>query len=168
MLQFEYLNKSKMPSMGEFIDRLGRFIEDAPSGYSYALEPRNPQLFKPPAGKPYFEFLRSHGLSQVFLQGYYMPEITTIYHPWRDYIEGETVIRLHGYERSNIEKKTKKQYNRIVEPLDEELPGIISMIQDMRSRGVMVYLNVNNHYEGSAPLSIQKIESMLSRADESI
>jgi len=72
-------------------------------------------------------------------------------------------VRLHGYERDEIEKKTNKIYNQIVEPKDEELPGIIEMIQDMRSRGVEVYLNVNNHYEGSAPLTIEKIRGLLER-----
>jgi len=31
----------------------------------------------------------------------------------------------------------------------------------MRSRGIEVYLNVNNHYEGSAPLTIEKIRGLL-------
>ena len=35
------------------------------------------------------------------------------------------------------------------------------MIQDLRSRGIHTYLNVNNHYEGSAPLTIEKIRGLL-------
>ena len=31
------------------------------------------------------------------------------------------------------------------------------MINDMRGRSMTVYLNVNNHYEGSAPLTIERI-----------
>ena len=157
MFQFEYLNKRKMESIPHFIDLLADFFEKAPKGYSFALEPRNPQIFR----STYFDFLNSHGLYQVFLQGYYMPEISTIYEEWKDRIVGQTVIRLHGYDRLGIEEKTKKKYDRIVEPMDAELPGVISMIQDLRSKGVTVFLNVNNHYEGSAPLSIEKIKSSI-------
>jgi hypothetical protein len=32
--------------------------------------------------------------------------------------------------------------------------------------GVDVYLNVNNHYEGSAPLTIERIEALLGRGDD--
>ena len=161
MFQFEYLNRTKMASMKQFIDRLGDFFGKAPKGYSYALEPRNPQLFD----RPYFSFLKDHALSHVFIQGYYMPEITTIYSPWSSYIDREAIIRLHGYDRLGIEEKTKKKYDRIVVPMDDELPSVIEMIQDMRSRGVSVYLNVNNHYEGSAPLSIGKIVESLDDRD---
>ena len=35
------------------------------------------------------------------------------------------------------------------------------MIKDLNSRDVDVYLNVNNHYEGSAPLTIEKIKKLI-------
>jgi len=31
------------------------------------------------------------------------------------------------------------------------------MINDMKGRGLTVYLNVNNHFEGSAPLTIERL-----------
>ncbi len=49
------------------------------------------------------EFLAKRGLLHVFIQGYYLPEITTIYGPHKKYITGESVIRLHGYDRKKIE-----------------------------------------------------------------
>jgi uncharacterized protein YecE (DUF72 family) len=161
MFQFEYLNRQKMPSQNEFIDRIGRLFDKAPPGYQYAIESRNPNYLN----EQYFSFLQSAGISHVFIQGYYMPEITTVYTPHAPLIDNTAVIRLHGYDRKAIEKKTQKRYDRIVEPLDDELPGVISMIQDMRDRGVTVYLNVNNHYEGSAPLTIAKIQSALANTD---
>lgn len=157
MLQFEYLNRQKMQSMSAFIDMLRAFFEQAPEGYQFALEPRNPQIFR----DAYFEFLNELGLSHVFIQGYYMPDIREIYRDHRDLIRGTSVVRLHGYDRQGIEKKTGKKYDSLVEPMDEELPGVIKMVQDMRERGVDVYLNVNNHYEGSSPLTIRKIRKLL-------
>nr|NIR09555.1 DUF72 domain-containing protein [Candidatus Aminicenantes bacterium] len=35
------------------------------------------------------------------------------------------------------------------------------IIKALEERKVDVYLNVNNHYEGSAPLTIKKIQEML-------
>lgn len=35
--------------------------------------------------------------------------------------------------------------------------------QRLVAEGADVYLNVNNHYEGCAPLTIERIEGMLTR-----
>ena len=157
MLQFEYLNRQKISGLDEFLSRISAFLDTIPDWVPIALEPRNPQFFS----HRYFDFLRGKNLAHVFLQGYYMPEISGVYQRFGSSITGSSVIRLHGYERDEIEKKTKKIYNTIVEPKDDEIPGVIRMIQDMRARGVQVYLNVNNHYEGSAPLSIDRIQGFI-------
>ncbi|MAG13043.1 MAG: hypothetical protein CMN78_00415 [Spirochaetales bacterium] len=158
MLQFEYLNKQKMENLAEFLDCIDQLLEDTPEDIRFALEPRNPNFFT----KRYFTFLSERGLSHVFIQGYYMPEITEVYWKYRDLVTMPVVVRLHGYDRDEIEKKTRKQYHSIVAPKDDELPGVIKMVQDLRERGVDVYLNVNNHYEGSAPLTIEKIRGLIS------
>jgi uncharacterized protein YecE (DUF72 family) len=67
------------------------------------------------------------------------------------------VIRLLGPDRKGIEKQTGKRWNQIVAPRDEELAAIVEMVEDLLERGVNVYLNINNHYEGSAPLTIERI-----------
>jgi uncharacterized protein YecE (DUF72 family) len=157
MLQFEYLNRQKISGLGEFLQRLGDFLDQVPDWVPIALEPRNPQFFTP----QYFSFLDRRNLSHVFIQGYYMPEISGVYRKFGRMISHPVVVRLHGYERDEIEKKTKKIYNTIVEPKDDELPGIIGLVQDLRARGIQVYLNVNNHYEGSAPLTIDKIRGLI-------
>lgn len=156
MLQFEYLNKQKISGLQEFLSKIDAFVDALSDDLPIALEPRNPQFFS----TEYFEYLSDKRLSHVFIQGYYMPDIRSIYSKYGHLIETPVVIRLHGYERDQIEKKTNKIYNTIVEPKDEEIPGIIEMIQDLRSRGIEVYLNVNNHYEGSAPLTIEKIRRL--------
>jgi uncharacterized protein YecE (DUF72 family) len=38
---------------------------------------------------------------------------------------------------------------------------VVEMVQDILDRGVSVYLNVNNHYEGSAPLTIERIRRLM-------
>jgi uncharacterized protein YecE (DUF72 family) len=92
-----------------------------------------------------------------------MPSVVDLYDKWRDKIiqHSTVVIRLHGPHRTDIEEKTGKQWNRIVEPKDSELDGIARVAGDLRNNGVEVYLNVNNHYEGCAPLTIQRIVERL-------
>jgi len=157
MLQFEYLNKKKMESKDAFLSRLSGFfeaLEGLPSAlWPCAIETRNPNYLD----ERYFEFLASHGLAHVFLQGYYMPQIVPLYERFGRLLRGSVVVRLHGTDRAGIEKLTGERWDRIVAPRDEELASIAAMLKDMTGRGLTVYLNVNNHYEGSAPLTIERL-----------
>jgi uncharacterized protein YecE (DUF72 family) len=159
MFQFEYLNRQKMPSQTRFQELFEAFSEQLPSGYQYGVEVRNASYLN----RSYFEFLSRNGLSPVLLQGYWMPPITGVYEDWRSHIAQHemVVIRLLGPDRKGIEKQTGKQWNQIVAPRDEELAAIVEMAEDLLERGVNVYLNVNNHYEGSAPLTITRIRRLL-------
>lgn len=153
MFQFEYLNKQKMASQQQFLEQLGKFIEQCPKGFIYCVEIRNPNYLK----KNYFQFLNDSNLSHVFLQGYYMPSIFEIYNQFADFIKGTTVIRLHGPDRSDMEKLTKKIWNQIIQPRENELDQLSKMLENLSQRNIDIYLNINNHYEGSAPLTIERI-----------
>jgi uncharacterized protein YecE (DUF72 family) len=159
MFQFEYLNRQKMPSQTRFQEVFESFSRQLPAGYQYGVEARNAKYLN----RSYFEFLSRNGLSPVLLQGYWMPSITDVYDDWRSLIAQQevVVIRLHGPDRKGIEKQTGKRWNQIVAPRDEELAAISEMMEDLLERGVNVYLNVNNHYEGSAPLTIARIRRLL-------
>jgi uncharacterized protein YecE (DUF72 family) len=159
MFQFEYLNKKKMASQARFQELFGAFSEQLPASYQYGVEVRNARYLN----QSYFEFLSRNRLSPVLLQGYWMPPITDIYDDWRSLIAQHevVVIRLHGPDRKGIEERTGKRWNQIVAPRDEELAAILGVVEDLLEQGVNVYLNVNNHYEGSAPLTIARIRRLL-------
>ena len=97
----------------------------------------------------------------MFLQGYYMPSIFPVYENYKAYLKELTVIRLHGPDRAAIEKKTKGNWDTIVEPKDDELADLTDMLQQLWREKVEVHLYVNNHYEGSAPKTIERIEELL-------
>ncbi|MBN1409693.1 MAG: DUF72 domain-containing protein [Spirochaetales bacterium] len=158
MFQFEYLNRQKMTSQEEFLEKLKTFFSAVPRDIPYALEVRNPNYIN----KTHFEFLSENSLHHVFMQGYYMPSILTHYKQFGSLIRDLTVIRLHGTERGEIEKKTGKKWDKIVEPKDSELPAVARMIRDFLDREITVFVNVNNHYEGSSPLTIDKIRALIS------
>lgn len=171
MLQFEYLNRQKMASRTEFLDRLDRFLGALPRDVPLGVETRNPNYLT----APFFALLAAHGVAPVFLQGYYMPPVwevaarpgaTPAAHPVLAPDPARSrppahVIRLHGPDRGGMEERSGGRWDRIVEARDEELPRVTALLRELLARDVDVFLNVNNHYEGSAPLSIVKIRALL-------
>ncbi len=157
MFQFEYLNKQKMSGLDEFLDKFGAFVEKLDKRCTYGVELRNPNYLK----GPFFEFLESNDLAMVFLQGYYMPPIWDVFKEFNSHIKSTALIRLHGPDRSGIEEKTNNIWNKIVEPKDEELKKVHEIIHSLTNKNVDLYVNVNNHYEGSAPLTIEKLKRQL-------
>jgi uncharacterized protein YecE (DUF72 family) len=161
IFQFEYLNRQKMPSQARFLELLDAFFGRLPAGAPpFVLEPRNPRWLD----GAWFGFLRSRGLGHCFLQGYYMPPIAGLYAEWGAQLVGSApvVLRLHGPDRAGMERASGGRWDRIVEPRDGELEEIVQMSSRLLANGFEVYLNVNNHFEGSAPLTIEKLQRRLS------
>jgi uncharacterized protein YecE (DUF72 family) len=123
------------------------------------VEVRNPQYLN----KAYFDLLARNGLSPVLMQGYWMPSIAQVYEQWRSLIGRQqfAVLRLLGPDRKGIERETGKKWDRIVAPKDDELGGIVDVVKDLRGCDIEVDINVNNHYEGSAPRTIERIKALL-------
>ena len=159
MFQFEYLNKQKMDSLAKFIDQFQKFRNTIDKSIPIGIEIRNPNYLK----EEYFQFLKENNIAHVFLQGYYMPSITEVFNNFKGLLTNTTVIRLHGSDRKGIEAESKSIWNNIIHPKDEALKEIIEIINSLTARDSNLYLNVNNHYEGSAPLTIKKIEKLLEK-----
>ncbi|NNF46306.1 MAG: DUF72 domain-containing protein [Desulfofustis sp.] len=157
VFQFEYLNKKKIGSLGEFINRFGKFARQLPDGYDYFVETRNPNYLK----KPFFDFLASAHLHPVFIQGYYMPPIFQIYNQFKEQVRNKTMIRLLGPERQKIEKQTGNSWDAIVAPKDKDIDQLKTMLGELAAREVETFLYVNNHFEGSAPRTISRIAEAL-------
>jgi uncharacterized protein YecE (DUF72 family) len=158
MFQFEYLNRQKMASQTEFQRQMSAFAARLPSGYPYAVEVRNGQYMN----EAYFAFLKDAKLIPVLIHGYWMPRAWEVHAAHREAISqhGTVVIRLLGPDRQGIEELTGKHWDRLAAPKDDELPRIADMAQDLLRAGTEVYINVNNHYEGSAPLTIRRLQAM--------
>ena len=155
--QFEYLNKQKMSGVGEFIEKFGAFVAKLPVGFKYCIEIRNPNYLT----NKYFDFLAATGLHHVFLHGYYIPGIFDVYTQFGQKIRTLTVIRLLGGERKEIEEQTGNEWNEIVSPKDGDLQSLAKMLADLKTRNIETFLYVNNHFEGSAPRTITRINELL-------
>ncbi len=161
ILQFEYLNKQKMKSRAEFVEQLGRFLQAVPAGPGIAVELRNARY----VDASWFDFLGEHGACPVLLQGYWMPPITELYAKFKKELAAQksVIIRLHGGDRKEIEERTGKSWDKIVEPRDHELEEVSRMADELAGGGVQVFVNVNNHYEGSAPRTIEKLRELFEK-----
>jgi len=157
MFQFEYLNKKKMPSKKVFLERLDAFFERAPKGFDYAVETRNPNYL----AQDFFDFLRGRDLGFVMLEGYYMLHFADIVAKHDVRTADFSTIRLHGPNRQAIEARTGGLWGEIVDPKDEGLKATASIIRQNAGKGITTFVNVNNHYEGSAPLTIQRLLQLL-------
>lgn len=158
MFQFEYLNRIKMATKEAFFERFGAFISGAPGGYRYAVETRNPNYLSP----AFFDFLKDRGCGFVYLEGYYMPPISRVFETFHPRTTDYSIIRLHGGDRLEIEKETEEVWDRIVAPKPESIATAARIVKANARHRVMTYVNVNNHLEGSAPLTIQRLIKALS------
>lgn len=157
IFQFEYLNKEKMNSQMQFIEMFESFIENIKGEFRIGVEIRNPNYLN----QNFFEFIKKNNLVMVFLHGYYMPPMWEVFDKFKNFIKGTVVLRLHAPDRKGIEVKTGNIWNNIVEPKDDDIEKIIDIIKYLESQKVDTYVNVNNHFEGSAPLTINKIKDRL-------
>ncbi|MGB7296434.1 MAG: DUF72 domain-containing protein [Candidatus Aminicenantales bacterium] len=158
MFQFEYLNKQKMPSKEAFFGRFGEFIAAAPQGYQYAVEIRNPNYLSP----AFFDFLRNHKLGFVYLEGYYMPPIGQVFDRFKPETAPFQVIRLHGGDRAEIEAETGSVWDKIVDPRPEAIRAAVRITRHNSRLKTLTYVYLNNHFEGSAPLTIERFLEALS------
>jgi len=158
IFQFEYLNKQKMNSLSDFQFKFSEFQKKLGNKVPpIGIEIRNPNYLN----EKYFEFLSNQNLFHVFLEGYYMPPITEIYSKFKKHIKNLAIIRLHGPDRKGIEKIANDNWNQIYINRDKEIKSIAEMIKELQTNEVDLFVNVNNHFEGSAPLSIEKIKKLL-------
>ncbi len=155
MFEFEYLNRQKMPGQGEFLSRLDDFFSSVPAGLPFALEPRNANYID----AAYFDFLNRRGLIHVYSEKQYMPHVYDVFRSHGAPAAETSVIRLLGGDRGEIEGITGGSWDRIVLGKADK-PLVAGMARDLKFQGKKVIVNVNNHYEGSAPLSIRSLREL--------
>lgn len=162
ILQFEYLNRQKVADALTFRDRLESFLDAIPGGWPIAVEIRNPTWMD----RTWFEMLSRAGAIHVLNDGYWMPPVGDVYRRWRDLLVPRSVIRLLGPDRSGIEEVTRGSWDRRVAPQDDALRDVASIVREMDDRAFDVVVNVNNHYEGSAPRTITELRRLLAEESE--
>lgn len=153
----DYLNRQKMPSLEVFIEKLDEFFARIPGGFEYAVEIRNPNYLKP----AWFDFLKDRGVNSVLLEGYYMPAAVEVAEKFDTSSGDISIIRLMGPDRQGIEKLTAGRWDRIVSAKDDSLESIARIVKGRIEQTRQTIVNVNNHYEGCAVLTIDRLIGIL-------
>lgn len=159
IFQFEYLNRDKMASQSQFLAHLEQFFSALPPDLPYGVEIRNPLYLN----QDYFLALQKGALIPVLVEGYWMESVVTTIERYQHFFPNTLCLRLHGSERKEMERMTGQEWNQIVRPNEASLVRIIGAVKALLySDNMKIYLTVNNHYEGSAPLTLEKIKALLS------
>lgn len=89
--------------------------------------------------------------------------IFELYEKFKDQLSDPVVISgdFMGWIEREIEERTKNIWATIVDPRDDEPLRLKNVVNDLRERQHQVFVNVNNHFEGSAPRTIEKIKALL-------
>ena len=156
ILEFEYLNRQKMPNQKTFIEKLEIFLDQVPHHIPIAIETRNGAYLD----ENWFKFLAHSDASHVFSDKQFMPPITELYQRYGDLLSIRTIIRLLGNDRKAIEETSGGRWDKIIDP-KPQLRDIAFMVSDLVSTIHEVYVDVNNHYEGSAPETIERFKGFL-------
>jgi len=157
MLQFGYLNRQMISSQAEFLERLDALARQLPAGHTWCVETRNPNWLN----DGYFRFLKERGLGSVFEQGYYMPPVSEVYAKFAELLTDDCVVRLHGPDWEGMEKRVGKDWSKIVEPRDPDLAALVAPLTDMLAKRKNAWVFVNNHFEGCAPKTIERIKRLM-------
>ena len=157
MLQFGYLNQDMIPSKNAFLAKLSAFASALPAGFAWGVECRNPGWLD----DGYFAFLKGRGLAHVFEQGYYMPPVADVYARHADSLADVRVVRMHGPDWEGMEKRQGKDWSKITEPRDADLDAISGVLKDMLARGRQVWTFTNNHFEGCAPQTVERLKKRM-------
>ena len=159
MLEFEYLNRQKMPSKEIFFDKLNDFLSKTDPNLPIGVETRNAEYLC----EDYFKLLRQYNAIPVLCQKKYMPNVWEVYDRFHMHFGDRLVLRLMGGDRKEIEQLTGEHWNEVVLPKEgKEDIARFSINFTAQGNGRMI-INVNNHFEGSAPLSIQALQRFMIR-----
>lgn len=135
------LDASEWPAVAAFLALL-------PQSLRWAVEFRHPSWVRGEQRARTLDLLRQHGIAYVWNDWRYMPrlpELTTDF----------AYVRLVGW----LERL--ESAGQIIQPKDDRLDFWAARIQDALGRGARVLVYVNNHYEGFAPGTINRLRARL-------
>jgi uncharacterized protein YecE (DUF72 family) len=152
LLQFGYFNKSSAcPTLGEFLKRLGAFLDGAKPPCTLVVEVRN----RPWVGKDLLAFLRERRALFAITDQEWMPRPRELWEKHRDDLLGgeAAYIRFLG-ERKRIEAITKTWEKTVIDR-SAQMCEVLPIVAGFLERDIPVWAYFNNHYSGHAPASVE-------------
>jgi uncharacterized protein YecE (DUF72 family) len=153
-LQFAFFNRSVIPSLDAFLDRLGLFLESWPSDVQLAVEIRN----KGWISDEFAGFLRKYRAVWVLSDQAWMPTPLTLAEKFDVATGPFAYIRLLG-DRQLVDSRTKT-LDHVVVDRSAEIANDANAIRSLSVR-VPVVTFVNNHFAGYAHDTIRDLQEAL-------
>jgi uncharacterized protein YecE (DUF72 family) len=157
LLQFPHLARELFASSQQFLERLDRFLESLPAGFSYCVEIRNRDWLRDVAA-----LCRRRGVALVLVDRIGMPHGDEVTHGL-DPVTGDFVyVRLLG-DRQRIERITTRWEREVIDQRSS-LERWAEFLARMTERRVPTLVYANNHYAGHAPTTIRRLQELYRRA----
>lgn len=142
-----------------FVERLSRFLAQAPEGYRYAVEVRDPELLT----HRHRALLADHGAAHVFTYHARMPSIAEQLEVGG--IGGSPLVMcrlmLPPGTRYAEQKRRFEPFDRLREPQPAMRADVARLIAEAERAGVPAYVFINNKAEGSSPLTAVALARLL-------
>jgi uncharacterized protein YecE (DUF72 family) len=159
VLQFAFFNRSVIPSLDVFLDRLAPFLEAWPSDVQLAVEIRN----KGWISEEFASFLRKCRVVWVLSDQAWMPTPLTLAENFDVATGPFAYIRLLG-DRAEVDRRPKTLDHVVVDRI-AEIESDAKAIRLLSIR-VPVVTFVNNHFAGYAHDTIRQLREVLGPALE--
>lgn len=159
VLEFPASARASAQSPASFLDALDRFLEHLPRDFEYAVELRDRAVLTP----AYATMLARHGIGHTYTYWSAMPMPLTQAAVVPVDTQPFAVVRLLLKPGTWYEDQRDrfKPFNRLVEPDPAMRDEVVALTTRALTRGMKVYVLVNNKAEGSSPLTIDALAERL-------
>jgi uncharacterized protein YecE (DUF72 family) len=152
LFQFPPLGRQTTAVPRRFAEDLYRFLKRLPTGPTYAVELRDPELLTPDLAAA----LHHGGAVPGLASHPRLPALPVQRELFAHHDDGPLVIRWllrrnRGYGEA---RERYHPFDRLAEPDPETRAAVVALIQDALSSGREVFVIVNNKAEGSSPLTL--------------
>jgi len=155
IFEFGHFSQRRFSGLGEFVERLDRFLAALPPEFRYAVEVRNPEFLE----REYFECLHRHGVAHVYNAWTRMPEpgmqMAMPGSATADFLVCRALLRRgRSYEEAVA---AFSPYNEVKDPNPAVRDALRLLIRQAREKRQLAFLFINNRLEGNAPATIVAI-----------
>lgn len=159
LFQFAAQELAVLGGAGAFIQRLHKFLSSLPSGPSYAVEVRNPEVL----GEDYRDALLDAGVSHCLNAVRGMPTLREQVHVVRGAVGPIVVIRWLLPRHLPYEEAYRKYapFSSLVDEDPHTRRDVIDILARAEERGREAIVIVNNKAEGCAPRSIEALAAAM-------
>lgn len=148
LIQFPYFNKQAFDGPREFVARLGRFLDSLPRDFRFAVEIRN-QWWLPSIRS----LLADRAVPLALIDHPWMPRPSELARRIDPATGPFAYVRLLG-DRKAIEEQTVV-WDKVIVDRSAEVAEWVRLCRKVKTRGVELYVYVNNHYSGFAPATVR-------------